>query len=184
VVSASYNPYSLSQDGRYLFAMTPGAPKTGIDIWVLPLFGNRKPFPYVQTEFQEIRPRLSPDGRWLAYQSNESKRVEEAYVVSFPQPGAKWQISNGGGAFPTWSRDGRQLYYYSPEQSKVMAVEILPGPQFHFGVPRVLFDAWISTNNTSFEVSTDGRFLVPALVEQNALTPMTVVLNWQASLKK
>ena len=181
--SGPYLPSSLSPDGRYLFAVIT-TPKTSADIWVLPLFGNRKAFPYVQTEFQEIRPRLSPDGRWLAYQSNESKRVEEAYVISFPQPGAKWQISNGGGAFPTWSRDGRELYYYSRDQSKVMAVDIRPGAQFQFGMPKALFEVSISVNNTSFEVSQDGRFLLPVVAEQSAGGPMTVVLNWPEMLKK
>jgi Tol biopolymer transport system component len=147
VHSGSYGPYSLSREGQYLFA-TNATPKTGADIWVLPLFGNRKPFPYVQTEFQDIRPRLSPDGHWLAYTSNESKRVEEAYVIGFPEPGAKSQISNGGGAFPTWSRDGRSLYYFNRVLSQVMAVDMRPGEQFEFGVPMVLFHVRISSNIT------------------------------------
>jgi Tol biopolymer transport system component len=173
-----------SRDGHYLFTITPNNnPKTGNDIWVHPLFGDRKQFPYVATEFQEVWPRLSPDGHWLAYQSNESQQFQ-IYVVSFPQPGGKWQISATGGTDPVWSHDGRELYYYSAD-NKIMAVNIKPGPQFQFGEPKGLFEANISTNNISFDVSKDGRFLLPVLgTEQAATVPMTVVLNWQAGLKK
>jgi eukaryotic-like serine/threonine-protein kinase len=162
-------------------------PRTGLDIWVLPLFGDRKPFPYLETEFQENEPKLSPDGRWLAYRSNESKR-SEIYVVSFPQPGGKWPISTTGGQEPVWSRDGRELYYYSLD-NKIMAVDTKPaGPkssQLQFGVPRPLFEVRILTNDSpNFDVSQDGRFLLPALVEQQGSTPMTVVLNWPQLLKK
>src|SRR5262249_47483407 len=122
--------------------------------------------------------KLSPDGHWLAYRSNESKR-SEIYVVSFPQPGEKWQISSNGGQSPVWSRDGRELYYYS-QDNKIMAVDIQAGKQFQYGVPKPLFEARITADigETRFEVSKDGKFLLPALVEQEVSTPMTVVLNW------
>jgi serine/threonine protein kinase/Tol biopolymer transport system component len=175
---ASKQPEDASRDGRYLFTVSVGINS----IWVLPLFGDRKPFRHVQTEFQESQPRLSPDGRWLAYRSNESQR-NEIYVVSFPQSGGKWQISTEGGQDPVWSRDGRELYYYSPD-GKIMSVDIKAGPQFRFGVPKALFEVRIATSYTSFEVSKDGRFLLPALVEQETSKPMTVVLNWPEMLKK
>jgi Tol biopolymer transport system component len=97
VLEAAFKlPTDASRDGRYLLTQTGGDnPKTGNDIWVLPLFGDRKPFPYVQTEFRDARPRLSPDGHWLAYESDSSKRLE-VYVISFPKPGGKWQISTDG----------------------------------------------------------------------------------------
>jgi serine/threonine-protein kinase len=136
----------------------------------------------VQTEFQETQPRLSPDGRWLAYQSNESKR-NEIYVVSFPQPTEKWQISTDGGQAPVWSHDGHALYYEGGD-SKIMAVDIKPGSRFQFGVPEALFEARIQSNNVSIDVSKDGRFLLPTLVESESSTPMTVVLNWPALLTK
>ena len=171
-------PVDASRDGRFLFTVTPRAN----DIWVLPLFGDRKAFPYLQTEFQETQPRLSPDGRWLAYQSNESKR-NEIYVISFPQPTEKWQISTDGGQAPVWSRDGRELYYYAGN-GKIMAVDIKPGTRFQFGVPKALFEARTQSNNVHIDVSKDGRFLLPALVEPESSTPMTVVLNWPALLTK
>jgi serine/threonine protein kinase/Tol biopolymer transport system component len=184
VVEAAFKaPLDASRDGLYLIEETSGAnPKTGNDIWVFPLFGDRKPIPYVQTEFHELRPRLSPDGQWLAYQSNES-RPYEVYVESFPQKGGRWQVSNNGGMFPVWSRNGRELYYYSLDK-QIMAVQITPGTQFRFGLPKPLFEVRISTYNTSFEVSKDGRFLLPALVEQQGSTPMRVVLNWPEMLKR
>jgi eukaryotic-like serine/threonine-protein kinase len=119
-------------------------------------------------------------------------------VVSFPQPGGKWQISSNGGTRPVWSRDGRELYYYSADR-KIMAVNVTSepahnglapargaGPQFQFGEPKGLFEANISKNNTSFDVSKDGRFLLPVVVgtEQAVPVPMTVVLNWPQLLKK
>jgi Tol biopolymer transport system component/predicted Ser/Thr protein kinase len=179
VVEAAANPpMDASRDGRYLFTVTVSNPR----IWVLPLFGDRKPFPYPRTEFQESQPRLSPDGRWLAYRSDESKRYE-IHVVSFPQPGGKWQISTDGGQSPVWSRDGRELYYRSLD-NKIMAVEIKPGARFQFGAPKALLAVRFSGRVTGvFDVSKDGRFLLPALVEQPATPPMTVVLNWPQMLK-
>jgi len=176
-----------SRDGRYLLMTTPGNnPKTGLDIWVLPLSGDRKPFPYLQSEFQENQPRLSPNSQWLAYTSNESKRTE-IYVVSFPQPSERYLISTNGGRDPVWSRDGRELYYYSAD-NKIMAVEIKPSApgrqQSPFGVPKALFEIRKAANDNGFEVSNDGRFLLPVLVEQRDSVPMTVVLNWPELLKR
>jgi Tol biopolymer transport system component len=176
-------PEDASRDGRYLFMTTSGnTPKTSLDIWVLPLFGDRKAFPYVRTEFSENQPRLSPDGRWLAYRSNESKR-SEIYVVSFPQTGGKWPISTDGGQYPVWRRDGRELYYNSLD-NKIMTVEIKPGAGFQFGVPRALFEVRMVNTDSGFDVSKDGRFLLPTLAQQQASTPMTVVLHWPEILKK
>jgi hypothetical protein len=184
VEAAKQLPMDASRDGRYLLTITNrNTPKTGNDIWVLPLFGDHKPFPFLATEFSEGAERLAPDGRWLAYQSNESKDFE-IYVESFPQKGGRWQVSNGGGTCPVWSRDGRELYYYSRD-GKIMAVDIKPGPQSQFGVPKPVFavNLYIAPN-ASFEVSRDGRFLLPALVEHEASAPMTVVLNWPELFKK
>ena len=177
-------PWDVSRDGRYLFIVANQLVKN--EIWVLPLFGDRKPFPLLKTEFRETQPKLSPDGHWLAYRSDESKR-NEIYVTSFPEPNAKWQISTEGGQSPVWSHDGGELYYYS-DDNKIMAVEVklsVPGSKPQFGVPKVLFEARTRFNYslTSFDVSRDGRFLLPVLMEQ-ASTPMTVVLNWPETLKK
>jgi serine/threonine protein kinase len=177
-------PMDASRDGHYLLTITNrNTPKTGNDIWVLQLSGDRKQFSYVATEFSEGAARLSPDGLWMAYQSNASKDFE-IYVESFPNKGGKWQVSIGGGIAPVWNRDGSELYYYSRD-GKVMAAVIKPGAQFDHETPKPLFPVNLSiVPNASFDVSKDGHFLLPALAEQSASAPMTVVLNWPELLKK
>ena len=92
------------------------------DLWVLPLFGDRKPFPFVATSVNKGNGQFSPDGRWVAYQSNESGRYE-VYVQPFPGPGGKWQVSTDGGIAPRWRRDSKELFYIAPN-GKLMAVPI------------------------------------------------------------
>jgi hypothetical protein len=149
----------------------------------LPLFGDRKPFPYLQSAFQEGYGKLSPNGQWLAYQSNETKRFE-VYVQTFPTPGGKWQVSTNGGGSPEWSRDGKELYFIGADQ-KMMVVQVKDGVKFEASVPKALFDVHtVNGLNFVFDVSKDGRFLIPTPVEQSASVPMTVVVNWTAGLKK
>src|SRR5262249_34505780 len=101
-------PYSWSRDGRYLL-YTSGDPGSATDLWVLPWFGEKKPFPFLQTRFAETRAKFSPDGRWVAYTSNESGR-NEVYVTLFPKADGKWQVSTGGGTSARWRQDGRELF--------------------------------------------------------------------------
>jgi Tol biopolymer transport system component len=175
-----------SRDGRYLIEESDGHAKTKIDIWVLPLFGDRKPFPYLQTEFNEHHAKLSPNGRWLAYVSDESKR-NEVYVVTFPKSpsgsGGKWQVSTNGGNRPVWSRDGKELYFIGAD-GKMMAVGVRgDGASFDAGVPQPLFDARLAGD--WYDVGKDGRFLIPIAANQStAPVPITVVVNWTAGLKK
>ena len=175
-------PADWSRDGRYLITMTGNqTPVTGNDIWVLPLFGDRTPFPYLNSRANEFFARLSPDGHWMAYASNETKR-DEVYVAGFPEVGDKYQISSGGGSRPEWSRDGKQLYFMNPD-GKVMAVEVKAGKTFHAGTPRPLFGVRFPFKNHNFDVTRDGRFLIPVLVDQSSI-PLTVVRNWTVLLKK
>jgi len=170
-----------SHDGRYLIEERPNDPKTRNDIWVLSLTGDKKEaFKYVDSEFAESYAKLSPDGRFIAYTSDESKRLE-IYVQTFPMKGGKWQVSTGGGSRPIWSRDGKELYFISADQ-KMMAASVIGGAQFA-SVPKALFDVRMTVDSW-FDVSKDGRFLIPSLVEQTATVPLTVVINWQAGLKK
>jgi len=170
-------PDDISSDGRFLVeeTTTPG------DIWVLPLSGDRKPYAYVHTEFSEGTAKLSPDGHWLAYRSDASKR-NEIYVVTFPNLGGQWQISTGGGTRPIWSRDGKELYFISADQ-KLMTVEIRGGAKFERGTPKPLFDVKIAPGG-GYDVSKDGPFLIPTQLEQAATVPLTVVANWQATLTR
>jgi Tol biopolymer transport system component len=175
-------PCDWSRDGRYIVFMSRGK-DTGWDIWVLPTFGDGKPFPFVKTRFGELLPVFSPDGKYLAYQSNESGSPE-VYVQSFPGPGGKWQISTAGGLEPRWNNDGRELYYRSPDQ-KLMLVEISNQSGFAASVPRVLFAARFegAIARDRYLPSPDGRrFLVVAPLGREAMSPTTIVLNWFAEL--
>jgi eukaryotic-like serine/threonine-protein kinase len=175
-----------SPDGRYLVVRSVN-PKTLHDIWVLPFNpdkpGDGKAFPYLITEFAEGYGRISPDGRWLAYTSDETKR-NEIYVQSFPTPGGKLPVSTNGGERSIWSRDGKELYFVSLD-GKMMAAKVKAGSQFEAGVPKPLFNVRLPRGIDSwFDVTKDGRFLIPVQVEQAAKAPITVVINWQAGLKK
>jgi eukaryotic-like serine/threonine-protein kinase len=181
-----------SRDGRYIIEEASD-PKTNRDIWVLPVTDGKagKPFPYLQSPFNEAYGKLSPNGKSLAYTSDETNR-NEVYVQDFavspdgkPAVGrAKWQISTAGGSRAVWSRDGKELFFIGADQ-KMMAVEIRPGPKFDPGTPKSLFDTRIAGSiDYWFDVSTDGRFLMPIRPEQTTSEPMTVVVNWLAGLKK
>ena len=180
-------PTDWSADGHYLFEETnAGTPKTLNDIWVTPMSpggGDRKPHPYLRTEFAEGLAKLSSNGKWLAYRSDETKR-NEIYVMTFPNPGGKWQISTSGGTVPVWSRDGKELFFVSPD-NKMMAVDIKgTGGNPEPGVPKALFDVRFGVGNARFDVSKDGKFLIPTPVEQTASAPITVVVNWSAGFKQ
>jgi serine/threonine protein kinase len=181
-------PQDWSRDGRYLIE-TVLDPKTKLDVWVLPLFGDRKPFQFLHTEFNEYSARLSPNGQWLAYVSDETRR-NEVYVQTFPNPGGKWQVSTSGGNLPVWSRDGKELFFIAAGQNprKMMAVDVKSGAgdsaKFEAGVPKALFDVDSDVAiTTGFDVSKDGRFLIPTRPEQTTASPITVVVNWTVGLK-
>jgi Tol biopolymer transport system component len=175
-------PTDWSFDGRYiLFAQED--PKTRTDLWVLEM-PDRKPLPYLQTEFVERSGRFSPDGRWVAYVSNESGR-DEVYVRPFPARNGKWQISIDGGGGPRWRGDGKELFYVGAN-SAFMSVMVKATPQFDPGPPRALFTAPIR-NDEAYSVSSDGqRFLLnPAAPDPTASAPpITVIINWMTAQKK
>ena len=175
-------PQSWSADGHFIAYVTVD-PKTHSDIWILPLSGDRKPTPFLQTAFNEDHPRISPDGRWMAYSSNESGS-QGVYVTRFPEAGGKWQVSTNGGSFPVWRRDSRELFYRAAD-GKLMAVPVAPGSDFKAGAPVPLFQprAAIGTlgAGTFYDVAPDGRFLINILVERTS-PPATVVSNWRAGI--
>jgi eukaryotic-like serine/threonine-protein kinase len=182
-------PEDWSRDGRFLLYQIPGA-KTGQDIWIAPQPSNagrenREPFPYLQSEFDEKHGRFSPDGRWVAYSSNESGR-DEVYVRSFPLPGARFQISADGGIEPQWRKDGTELFYIAEDRT-LMAVPVkLAGAALEPGQSKRLFPVQVDTFivGRSYEVSNDGqRFLIRALASGAIAPLLTVVLNWQTRLK-
>jgi Tol biopolymer transport system component len=178
-------PSSCSPDGQ-LLAFVQIDPATGFDIWVLRLT-DRKAQPFLRTPYNETSPRFSPDGRWLAYISNESGRYE-VYVQPYPGPGGKWQISTEGGSEPTWNPNGRELFYRSGD--KMMAVDIAMHPGLTVGKPHVLFSGPYEATPATFsnyDVTPDGqRFLMlkPADTGESAPTQINVVLNWFEELKR
>jgi hypothetical protein len=154
--------------------------------------GDRKPLPFLTTKARESQGKFSPDTRWVAYGSDESGE-SEIYVRGFdPQTGAatggKWQVSTGGGSQLHWRADGKELFYFSGR--KLMSVDIVPGPAFRAGVPRVLFEAPLygsgrGVNVHRWDVSPDGRkFLINTVKEDEDDDPITVILNWQSLLKR
>jgi Tol biopolymer transport system component len=175
------SPSSWSRDGRFLL-FTRTLPKTKTDIWVLPLSGDRKPFPFLQSEFIDRNGQFSPDGRWVAYVSDESGRLE-IYVVPFPGPGGKWQVSPNGGSGPQWSADGRELFYISPDR-ELMTVEVKSGAEFQVSSPKPLFSLSPSSAVSAFEASPDGKRFLQGVPREAPGPPVTLVLNWTSELGK
>lgn len=178
-------PGSWSADGTWL-VYSDNDPATSTDVWALPAGGDRKPRVIVRTPFTEDHPRLSHDGRWLAYASNESGRVE-VFVQPFPGPGGRSQISTDGGTEPVWSHDGRELFYLNGD--KMMAVEITTTPAFRAGTPRLLFEGryLFSPNRVAaYDVTSDGqRFLrVQPMHPDPPSNQIHVVLNWFEELRR
>jgi WD40 repeat protein len=177
---------SLSPDGETL-AFLENNPESGLDIMLLHMH-DRKITPFLNSRFDERWPEFSPDGRWIAYASEESGRYE-VYVQPFPGPGGKTQISNDGGNEPLWSRDGRQLFYKrSPNQRWVVDLQTSAG--FSAGKPRLLFEqAGYRGSNPirSWDISLDGqRFLMVKMEERKPqpVTEMILVQNWFEELKR
>ena len=181
-----------SLDDKYLI-LAANDPKTKQDVWVLPRSGDEKSFPYLNQDYAEAQPRLSPNGRWLAYIADKNGRFE-VYVDTFTG-GARngsstargtWQVSSGGGTRPVWSRDGKALFYISTDR-KMMVVDVhdAGGTRFDYSAPRPSFDVQISSNPwDEFDVSRDGRFLMPIPVQQGSHEPITVIVNWAEALKR
>jgi eukaryotic-like serine/threonine-protein kinase len=185
-------PSSWSRDGRFLLYHTLSSAR--LELWVLPLEGDRKPVQLLASRFNEGDGSFSPDGRWIAYESDESGR-NEIYVRPFLASGpsgapslgeGKWQVSKDGAdlGFPKWRSEGKEIIFPGPNGSP-MAVEVrTKGATFEAGVPKQLFA--VAPGSSYWDVTADGKkFLVPVPSgPPSARTPITVVLNWQADLKK
>jgi len=172
-------PSDWSSDGRFIL-YTLISPDTQADLWVLPLFGDRQPIPFLKTKFGESNGVFSPDGKWIAYQSDDSGR-NQVWVQSFPA-GSKWQVSSEGGRWPCFRHDGKELFYVAAN-GKLMAVEVKANPSgLEFSAPTPLFETH-TTNR--YAVTGDGqRFLISTPVEESASAPITVILNWTAEAKR
>jgi len=181
--ASSSFPTSWSSDGKFILYYNGSANSpTGNDLWVLPLDGDRKPVPVVKEPFNQVFGQFSPDGRWVAYMSNESGPIE-IYVTPFPGPGDKVRVSTEGGVAPQWRRDGSELFYSAPSDALMAATVDGKGSRFAVIKTTALFTKRLVGNG--YGVSADGqRFLLNTEVEQTAPSPITVVVNWTAGLKK
>ena len=170
-----------SPDGNVL-AYHEGS-QSGWAIWMLPRNGDRRPHRFRKSEFSEREPSFSPDGKWLAYCSNESGEYK-VYVVPFPGPGGKWQVSPAGGCNPRWRRDGKEIFYFSPD-NKVMSAEVKTGgSKFEVGAVHALFETRSYGIFGRYDVTADGqRFIVPYEAGKPTAA-ITLVVNWDAELKK
>ena len=176
-----------STDGRFILYQESVAPGLG-DLWALPLLGDQKPFPIVQSNFSEGQAKFSPDGSWIAYVSDETGTTQ-VYVQNFPTTGRKWMISINGGFQPRWRHDGKELFYFGTDD-KLMVVKVKAnGNDFEAGSPSALFQSRVLNTGpiggSACEITRDGqRFLINVLVEESSSSPAIVVQNWTASLKK
>ncbi|MBI1875909.1 MAG: PD40 domain-containing protein [Acidobacteria bacterium] len=149
-----------------------------------------KPIPFVRSPFDETQGQFSPDGRYVAYTSNESKRAD-VYIQPFPTTGRRWQVSSGGGSQPRWRRDGKELFYVAPG-GVLMAVPIVSsGVGLEVGAPISLFEHRVLAadnpidNVYSYDVTADGqRFLLAVPKPGSEVPPITVLVNWAAGLKR
>jgi eukaryotic-like serine/threonine-protein kinase len=191
-------PTDWSRDGKYIaFTQVTSAGKSGVDLWILPLFGDKKPFPFLQTDFAEADGVFSPDGHWLAYESNESGKVE-VYIAPFngntgltgggsAVQGGKWQVSQGGGTLPAWSRDGKCLYFLSPDNQLMQAEINAKGSAVEVGVPRTVFQALfasVGAGARTYDVAPDAKHIYILGTKETASVPITLVADWTAGIKK
>ncbi len=180
--SAQY-PGAFTPDGKTL-VFVQNRPSAGSDLWILPVEGDRTPRPFLETPFSESEPALSSDGKWLAYQSNESG-VFEVYVQSFPVGGRKWQISTDGGRWPLWARNGREIFYRNRNGMMAAAVTPEPGgsaPGLTVDKPRLLFQG---SFEDVYSLTPDERFVVIQIdSDESAPTEVHIVLDWVEELKR
>ena len=176
--ATSKDALGWSPDGRYLLYRANSAGTSGNDLWVLPAFGDRKPFPFAATPFDEQDGRISPDGRWAAYSTDESGQME-VYVVRFPSGGGKARVSAAGGSHPRWRRDGKELFYVSLDNQLMAAGIAGAGDDVRVGDAAALFRIVPPAQpGYTYDVSADGqRFIVNT--DLGGVPALNVVLNWK-----
>jgi serine/threonine protein kinase/Tol biopolymer transport system component len=180
-------PTDWSRDGHFLLYTAPRSDWT-LQMRILSMSGERESRPFAHSQSSEREGQFSPDGHWVAYTSNESAR-SQIYVVPFPGPGGKYQLSTEGGQQPRWKRDGKELFFLSPDK-KLMAASVKAGAPFESGQPTVLFqtrarEPLSAEEIFTYDVSQDGqRFLINVNLEQSNPPPVSIVLNWTTELAK
>jgi serine/threonine protein kinase len=175
-------PYSVSPDGKTLL-FGAHSPEGRLDIEMLPLDGSDKIQPFLQSPFNQSFPSFSPDGRWVAYQTDESGRWEIC-VQPFPTPSGKWMISTEGGQYPSWARTGREIFFLNGD--KMMSVDVQTQPAFKAGTPRLLFQTTGYLGVGNYTVAPDSQHFLMVKQDDQATSPkeLNVILNWSEDLKK
>jgi Tol biopolymer transport system component len=177
--STPQTPSDWHPSGRFI-AFYRGDPATANDIWIVPLDGDRTPYAFARSRFNETSGRFSPDGRWLAYESDEAGQPD-IYVRAFPGPGEAHRISTGGGSNPRWRRDGKELFYVAAQ--RMMAVPVNSTVSFDAGAARELFDRK-PARIIDYDVAADGQsFLINGELSSPDTKPINVVINWMSVLK-
>ncbi len=181
-------PTDISSDGKYLLFCDFNT-KTGRDIWALPMTDDPKPIPVAVSQFAELSGHFSPDGRWIAYGSNETGRFE-VYVRSFPSNTGKWQISTEGGSLPQWDASGLAVHFLDSKGRLMMVSITSAGTSIHAGAPTVLFQTKNRSSGNSpghiYDVSADGkRFIISEdKYRKDSSEPLDLIVNWSADLNK
>lgn len=173
-----------SRDGRWLL-YAERHPTTGRDLWAFDMTSpDRAPRVVANTPAEEVLAAFSPDGRWVAYQTNESGRFE-VVVQPFPDAGGRWQVSTAGGVAPRWRADGKELYFLAPDATMMAVPVTAAGASFDAGTPVALFPTrmveggTVAANRPQYAVTRDGRFLINQPVADTTAAPITLILNWQ-----
>lgn len=174
----------FSPDGKFMSYIDQ---TRGMELWILPLTGERRPYRFYPSENRQRHGVFSPDGKWIAYTSNETGDYE-LYVQPFPATGEKWKVSARGGAQPRWRRDGKEMFYRTVD-GKMMAVPVKTTGGFEAVVPRMLFqstaDPLYPNLGIPYSVTADGqRFLINVAADDSRASPITVITNWTAGLKR
>jgi Tol biopolymer transport system component len=174
-------PTSWSPDGRFL--LIDKRDKQLGNVMTVALDGDPTPQPVAATPSSENLGQISPNGRYVAYMSDESGRFD-VYVTTFPKPGSRWQVSQSGGREPRWSRDGKELFFFTSDNRLIAADVRIDGPSFEVGMLHPLFQSRQFGVGFRYDVSKDGkRFLVHSGLPEE-MSPITLVTNWTAELEK
>jgi serine/threonine protein kinase/Tol biopolymer transport system component len=183
--SNNYHYPDLSPDGKYLTYIWGDGEKM-TSLWLVPLSGEAKPIAIVQppsAQFNLTGYRVSPDGRWVAYVSDESGQ-NEVYVTSFPEGKGKWKLSGNGGSYATWSGNSREVFFNNLNDEIFSCLLTPRGGDIEIGTPQKLFHASMPGIGTPYDVSPDGRRFLVNLAEQEGMAPLKIVFNWSSELKK
>jgi Tol biopolymer transport system component len=181
----NYHSPEWSRDGKYLTYLNGDGEKM-VSLWAVPVAGDAKPFTVVQPPSPQSNVytyRVSPDSRWVAYESDESGAIE-IYVTTFPEGKGKWRVSTSGGANPVWSGNMKELFYRDLTDQFFVCRLTFKGSEIEVGTPQRLFHAGVPGVGIPYDVSADGQRLLVDLAEEEGASPLSIAVNWPAELKK